>query len=174
MSGRANPFGMVAMASFALASTHPAAAQCRLCDAPTTSRESEPVSGEVRLEVETGLDFDRLVVDTEGEGSAMIRPDGSMTANGSVREVSPRAMAGTVILRGEPGRAVRVELPRRITLYSLSGGQVVFEDVVSDLPSLPRLDSSGTLTFRFGGRLRVTGNSEGDYRGDLPIIAEYL
>ena len=101
-------------------------------------------------------------------------PDGSMTANGSVKEVSPRAMAGTVVLRGEPGRAVRIELPRRITLYSLSGGQVVFEDVVSDLPSLPRLDSNGTLTFRFGGSLRVSGNSEGDYRGDLPIIAEYL
>lgn len=174
MSGRANPFGLVAVASFALASAHPAPAQCRLCDAPTTSRESDAENGEIRLEVETGLDFDRLIVDTEGEGSAMIRPDGSMTANGSVKEVSPRAMAGTVVLRGEPGRAVRIELPRRITLYSLSGGQVVFEDVVSDLPSLPKLDSNGTLTFRFGGSLRVSGNSEGDYRGDLPIIAEYL
>jgi hypothetical protein len=69
---------------------------------------------------------------------------------------------------------LRIELPRRIILYSLSGGQVVFEEVLSDLPSLPRLDSNGVLTFRFGGRLRVSGNSEGDYRGDLPIIAEYL
>ena len=50
----------------------------------------------------------------------------------------------------------------------------MFDDVVSDLPPLPRLDSAGNLTFRFGGRLRVTGDAEGEYRGDLPITAEYL
>jgi hypothetical protein len=38
---------------------------------------------------------------------------------------------------------------------------------------MPRLDSSGTLTFRFGGRIRITGDADGDYRGDLPISAEY-
>ena len=38
---------------------------------------------------------------------------------------------------------------------------------------MPRLDSAGNLTFRFGGRLHVSGDAEGDYRGDLPITAEY-
>ncbi|HJU76734.1 MAG TPA: DUF4402 domain-containing protein [Sphingomicrobium sp.] len=166
--------GLAAAALAALASAPHALAQCRLCDTPTTSRNNETDSGEIRIEVETSLDFDRLVVDGEGEGSAIIRPDGSNFAAGSVTEIGPRAMVGTVVLRGEPGRTVRVELPRRIILYSLSGGQVVFEDVLSDLPSLPRLDSNGVLTFRFGGRLRVSGNSEGDYSGELPIIAEYL
>jgi hypothetical protein len=30
------------------------------------------------------------------------------------------------------------------------------------------------LTFRFGGRIRISGDAEGDYRGNLPIAAEYL
>jgi hypothetical protein len=65
-------------------------------------------------------------------------------------------------------------VPQRIVLHSLNGGEVSFDDVVSDLPSLPRLDSAGNLTFRFGGRLTVSGDAEGEYRGDLPITAEYL
>lgn len=174
MARRTIFLGFAAAVAAALASAPQAVAQCRLCDTPTTSRINERDSGEIRIEVETSLDFDRLVVDGEGDGSAMIRPDGSSAAAGSVTEIGPRAMVGTVVLRGEPGRTLRIELPRQIILYSLSGGQVVFEDVLSDLPSLPRLDSNGVLTFRFGGRLRVSGNSEGDYRGDLPIIAEYL
>jgi hypothetical protein len=82
-------------------------------------------------------------------------------------------MAGTAILHGEPGRFVRVELPPRIELYSLGGGEIAFDEVTSDLPAMPRLDSSGTLSFRFGGRIRITGDADGDYRGDLAIRAEY-
>ena len=38
---------------------------------------------------------------------------------------------------------------------------------------IPQLDAAGNLTFRFGGRLRVSGDADGDYRGDLPITVEY-
>ena|SRR5215210_3147667 len=152
----------------------PASAQCRLCENPTTTREEPAAKGQMRLEVETSLDFDRLILSGLGEGSALLRPDGSTSIAGTVAQLSPRAMVGTVTLRGEAGRAVRIDLPRRIVLHSLSGGEIVFEDVASDLPSLPRLDAAGSLTFRFGGRLRVSGDAEGDYRGDLPITAEYL
>jgi hypothetical protein len=69
---------------------------------------------------------------------------------------------------------VRVELPQRIVLTSTSGGQIVFEDVTSDLPALPRLDSAGRLSFHFGGRLTIRGDADGQYRGDLPITVEYL
>jgi hypothetical protein len=82
-------------------------------------------------------------------------------------------MVGRAVIRGTAGRAVRVELPRRIDLYSISGGRITVDDVVSDLPSIPRLDSAGTLVFRFGGRVTVTGDSEGAYRGDMPITVEY-
>ena len=127
----------------------------------------------MQVEVETSLSFDRLIVLGSGEGTAVLRPDGSRSALGSVADIGPRAMVGTAVLHGEPGRFVRVDLPSRIQLFSLAGGAIAFDDVTSDLPSMPRLDSSGTLTFRFGGRIRITGDADGDYRGDLPISAEY-
>ena len=82
-------------------------------------------------------------------------------------------MVGTATIHGAAGRAVRVELPRRIDLYSVSGGRITVDDVASDLASLPRLDSAGNLTFRFGGRVTVRGDSEGEYRGEMPITVEY-
>jgi hypothetical protein len=164
----------VLAASAATAATSwPAGAQCRLCDKPTTAHEDPTGGDDIRLEIETSLDFDRLIFLGEGQGAAVIRPDGSSAAEGAVADVSPRAMVGSVIVRGAPGRTIRVELPRRVELYSLSGGKISFEDVTSDLPSLPRLDSSGSLTFRFGGRVRISGDADGEYRGDLPITVEY-
>ncbi len=164
----------IAAAAAGLVAPSVADAQCRLCGTPTTTSEEPDAAGEVKLEVETSLNFDRLILANDGEGTATLRPDGSTATGGSVADMSPRAVVGTVTVRGEPGRAVRIDLPPRIQLYSLSGGSISFDDVTSDLPSLPRLDAAGRLTFRFGGRLRVTGDAEGDYRGELPITAEYL
>ncbi|HEX5236914.1 MAG TPA: DUF4402 domain-containing protein [Sphingomicrobium sp.] len=151
----------------------PANAQCRLCDKPTTSPQQNEGADSIQLEIETSLNFDRLVLSGGGDGAAVVRPDGSTAAEGALTGVSARAMVGTAVVHGQAGRTVRVELPRRIDLYSLSGGRIAFDDVVSDLPSLPKLDSTGTLTFRFGGRVRITGDSDGEYRGDLPITVEY-
>lgn len=151
-----------------------ASAQCRLCSAPETARVDSATPDKIDLDVQTSLNFDQLIVDGSGAGSATIRPDGSTQNVGAVTDVSPRAMVGTVVLHGQPGRMIRVDLPSRIVLHSLSGGEITFDDVVSDLPSIPRLDSTGALTFRFGGRLRITGDAEGRYRGELPITAEYL
>ena len=109
----------------------------------------------------------------EGDGSALIRPDGSHAAAGAVAGLSPRAMVGRAVIRGEPGRAVRIDLPSRIELHSLGGGTISFDQVTSDLPALPRLDGAGRLSFRFGGRIRINVEAEGDYRGDLPITVEY-
>jgi hypothetical protein len=150
-----------------------ALAQCRLCETPTTSRTDAEAGRDVTLEIETSLNFDRIILSGAGDGAVIIRPDGSSSVEGAVGELSPRAMVGTAVIRGEPNRIVRVELPRRIELYSLSGGSIAFDDVISDLPAMPKLDSAGSLTFRFGGRVRVTGDADGDYRGDLPITVEY-
>jgi|SRR5205085_3672067 len=161
------------LTSAAAAGWSPAGAQCRLCDAPTTALSTGAGSQDVRLELETNIDFGRLVVAANGSGSAALRPDGSTAAFGSVQDVSPRASVGTVVVHGEPGKVVRVQLPNRLVLTSISGGQITFDDVMSDLPSVPRLDSAGRLSFRIGGRLEVSGDAEGQYRGDLPIIVEY-
>jgi hypothetical protein len=164
---------ILACVTGAAAVAGPAAAQCRLCDKPSTSRDQPAAGHDVSLEVETSLDFDRLILFGEGEGDAVIRPDGSRAAEGSVADIGPRAMVGSAIVHGEPGRAVRVELPGRISLYSLQGGQIAFDQITSDLPSIPHLDSAGNLTFRFGGRVKILGDAEGEYRGDLPITVEY-
>jgi hypothetical protein len=165
--------GILAIA-WAVAFSPPAVGQCRLCDTPATSRDEEAAGQDIRLEIETSINFDRLVFDGSGTGIALIRPDGSTSAQGGVSDISARAMVGSAVVHGQPGRTVRVELPRRIVLHSLSGGEISFDDVTSDLPSLPRLDSTGTLSFRFGGRLTISGDADGDYRGDLPITVEYL
>jgi hypothetical protein len=167
------PAVMLAGLTAAAALPWPVSAQCRLCDKPTTSRDEPSEQDQVRLEIETSLNFDRLILFGEGDGTAVIRPDGSRSAEGSVTDIGPRAMVGSAVVHGEAGRAIRVDLPRRIELYSLGGGRITFDDVASDLPSLPRLDSAGNLTFHFGGRVRITGDAEGEYRGDLPITVEY-
>ena len=164
---------LVALSAVAAGGSSAARAQCRLCSKPTTALSHEADGDGLQLEVETSLDFGRLILAGAGTGAAVIRPDGSNAAEGSLTGVSPRAMVGTAVVHGTPGRAVRVELPRRIDLYSIAGGRITVDDVVSDLSSLPRLDSAGNLTFRFGGRVTVTGDSEGQYRGDMPITVEY-
>jgi hypothetical protein len=158
----------------AFAAAAPAHAQCRLCERPATSRPSESSQGAISLEIEAALDFDRLILLQPGPGSATLRPDRSTSVSGTIAAISGRAMVGQASVRGEPGRAVRIELPSRIALYSLSGGRIAIDDIISDLPPMPRLDASGRLSFRFGGRLNVTGDSEGQYRGDVPITVEYL
>lgn len=151
----------------------PVSGQCRLCDKPETLRPDSESAGQVQLQIETSIDFDRLILFGGGDGAAVIRPDGSSVAQGSVGGIGPRAMVGTATVHGQPGRAVRVELPRQIDLYSLGGRRIRFDEVVSDLPAVPRLDSAGNLSFRFGGRVRITGDADGAYRGELPITVEY-
>jgi len=152
----------------------PARAQCRLCDQPSTQMPADSADGDVQLSVETGLDFDRLIFSGTGMGTATVRPDGASAAEGVVTALGPRATVGTVLVHGQPGRAVRVEIPHRIELYSLSGGRITLDQVNTDLPPMPRLDSAGNLSIRFGGRLVVTGDADGQFRGDLSITVEYL
>jgi len=151
-----------------------ARAQCRLCGEPAIAADGGAQSEEVRLEVEAGLDFDRLILTGPGEGSATLRPDGTRLVSGTIGSMSGRAMVGEARVRGLPGRPVRIDLPRRIDLYSVSGARISIDEVTTDLPHSPRLDSAGNLKFRFGGRLRVHGDAEGEFRGDLPLTVEYL
>jgi hypothetical protein len=83
-------------------------------------------------------------------------------------------MAGTVRVQGEPGRVLKIEVPQQVELHSLNGDHLVIEEILTDLPSAPRLDSTGRLSFRFGGRLKVSGDADGEYRGDLPLTIDYL
>lgn len=148
-------------------------AQCRLCDLPSTAPSAVTPSGDVELQIETNLSFDRMILSGPGNGAATIRPDGSNGTEGAVMELGPRATVGTVLVHGEPNRTVRIELPRRIELFSLGGGQITLDDVSTDVATVTRLDGAGNMRFSFGGRVVLSGNSDGPYRGDLPISVEY-
>lgn len=170
MKSHALLLGVLAVAAAGLS---PARGQCRLCDKPTTAVSQSTDGDPIELEIETSLDFDRLVLAGSGQGAAVIRPDGSSTAQGALTQVSARAMVGTATIHGIAGRAIRVDLPTRIDLYSVNGARITVDEVQSDLPAVPRLDSAGNLSFRFGGRVTLTGDADGDYRGDLPITVDY-
>jgi hypothetical protein len=126
------------------------------------------------LEVETSLDFDRIVLVSQTGGSARIGADGSQSARGTISGLSGRATVGTVVIRGEPGRHIRVEIPESMELSALNGNRIKLLRIITNLGPSPRLDSTGRLTFNFGGELAISGNAEGDYRGDVPITVEYF
>ena len=164
-----------ALLAGALLMPGPVRAQCRLCATPTTEAASQATSDVVRIEVQTRLDFDQLVVmDNAAPGTARLLPDGTASVSGSISALSGRAMVGSVVVRGEPGRLVQIGLPGVISLHGIGGGSIRLDSLVTDLPAQPRLDSQGTLQFRFGGALHVEGSVDGDYRGDVPITVDYL
>lgn len=148
-------------------------APCRLCETGSGLSEEKPATP-IRLDVEATLDFDRLIVAGSGHGSAELGPDGSRVVSGAVTAISARAMVGEVVIRGEPGRAIRVNLPRTIELFGFNGGSIRVDSIRSNLPGAPRLDSNGRLSFRFGGVVHVSGESDGQFRGDVLIDVDYI
>jgi hypothetical protein len=157
----------------------PAAAEppaCRLCVGEEGSltgggpSEAKPMA----LDVRTSLDFDRVILTGVAGGTARLSPEGGRETSGALATMTGRAMNGEVVIMGEPGRQVRVELPTRIDLFGFAGGALAITRITSDLPILPRLDGEGRLRVRFGGELFVRGDAEGEYRGDVPITVDYL
>ncbi len=177
MSGRTLALFSLALAG-ALGLAAPALPQdvtapCALC-APTVARVADKPATPVSLSVETRLDFGQIILTGTGDGTAQLGPDGARNVSGSVTALSARAMLGEVEIRGEPGRQVRIDLPRHIELFGLNGGSIRLESIRSDLPPMPRLDGSGRLSFRFGGEVRLSGDVDGQFRGDVPIDVEYF
>lgn len=162
-----------AMGTAAPASSQDVQAPCRLCATSGSTAEDKP-SAPISLDVEASLDFDQLILAGTGSGTAELGPDGSRSVTGTVTALSARAMVGEVIIRGEPGRMLRVDLPRNIEMFGFNGGSIRIDSIQSDLPPAPRLDSSGELSFRFGGVIRVSGETDGQFRGDVRIDVDYF
>lgn len=151
------------------------AAPCRLCDGSGEGLTATvPTALPMALEVQTSLDFDRVILTGPSGGTARLAPDGSRATSGALAALTGRAMTGEVVIRGEPNRQIRVDLPTRIDLFGFAGGALAITRISSDLPILPRLDGEGRLRVRFGGELFVSGDAEGEYRGDVPITVDYL
>lgn len=176
MGHRFVPIVLAALAATGLsgpATAQETAAPCRLCDAKDPAASDRPATP-VTLSIEASLDFDKLIYAGMGDGSAEIGPDGARRVTGSITAIGARAMVGHVVIRGEPGRFVRVVLPDRIMLTGLSGGIVRLESIRSDLSAAPRIGSDGTLSFKFGGVLRMSGDIDGEFRGDVSIDVDYF
>jgi len=164
----------LAVVGLAAPSVRAQEAPCRLCADPATKKDTQAPTTPIRLEVRSRLDFDSLIFAGIGQGNVLLGADGSTELNGAVRANGARAMPGSVTIRGEPGRAVRIELPRMVRLYGEGGGSVQIDSLTTDLPSLPVIGSDGELSFRFGGNLKVEGDLDGQFRGDVDILVEYL
>jgi hypothetical protein len=147
-------------------------APCALCRSTAVARDEKPAKP-VSLAVETSLNFDRLILAGQGNGSAELDPAGGRNVSGSITSIGARAMVGEVVIRGEPGRLVRVTLPASVELHGLSGGSIRLDSIRSDLPPMPRLDGNGELRFRYGGSVRIIGDVDGEFRGNVPLEVDY-
>jgi hypothetical protein len=157
----------------ALLHTGAAAAQCQLC-APEQDLSLSTSESPLSIEIETMLDFDRVALAGSGGGAVAIDPQtGRRSTAGELVAAGGVGIQGTALVRGEPGRAILLHLPRSTTLHSSSGDSAELTDLVADLPPGARLGPNGMLRFSFGGRLIVKGNADGDYRGRILLTVDY-
>lgn len=151
-----------------------AAQDCALCGITPGESSSNAGPAPIELHLETTLNFDRVILDGSGAGLVRLKPDGASQLSGAVESLGGKTMVGRLIIRGEPGRAILVDFPPTLELISINGGTLSVESVVTDLSPSPSLDSSGQLVVNFGGELKVSGDVDGDFRGNLLIRADYL
>lgn len=167
------PLLLGGMATFAAPSEAVAQGACRLCADTAPIMERGRPSRPLHIDIDTGIDFDRMaLIDYQG-GQAEIDPQTGQRRLTRLLDLGGMAMRGSVTIRGEPGRAVRVELPDEVILRAPGGRRVELRNMQSDLPAQPRIGSDGYLRFSFGGRIDVDGSDVGRFRGRMRISAEY-
>lgn len=148
---------------------------CRLCK-PIDSRPQAESVREIplSLEISTKLDFSRAALSGSGGGAIDLDPQsGSRRVDGGMIDLGGSALAGIAVVRGEPGRAVRIDMPTSARMTSSTGGIVEIAGLRTTLSANPRLDQTGRLEFSFGGKLLVRGNTSGTFRARIPITAQY-
>lgn len=149
----------------------PMAAQAQSgCIAPCVA---EAGARPLRVSVIANLDFARIAGGVGG-GTLSIDPvTGDARPQGDVRPIGAMAFSARILVEGEPGRAIRVLLPRGIAMTSRQGGRVEVRRLVTNLPPAPRLGPDGRLEFAIGGDLDLSGGISGEFRGAIEVTAEY-
>ena len=128
----------------------------------------------LRLEIRTQLDFSRATTGGRGNGQISIDPNnGTRRVAGDVVDLGGSALAGSAVLTGEPGRAVKIDMPLSIRMTSSGGGSINIINLRTNLSPQTKLDNFGRLEFSFGGDLEIKGSVAGTFRGRIPITAEY-
>ena len=148
---------------------------CRLCTVPSdleqsTSKHEIPVS----IEITTKLDFSRAALSGASGGAIDVDPQGgARRVDGGLVDLGGSALAGTAVVRGEPGRTVRIDMPTSARMTSSNGGAIEITGLRTSNAGYSRLDSTGRLEFSFGGRLLVNGSASGTFRARIPITVQY-
>jgi Domain of unknown function (DUF4402) len=128
----------------------------------------------ISIDITTQLDFSRAAITEKSGGTILLdAQSGTRRVDGGLVDLGGFGLAGTAIVRGEPGRAVRIDMPPGIKMTSSTGGQIDITGICNTLSAAPRLDAFGQLSFAFGGNVEVKGNISGTFRGRIPITAEY-
>jgi hypothetical protein len=161
-------------AIYALSLTGSAAAQCLLC-APTVGNQPTAPAVPLTISVETTLDMGRAAhLSRTGAGNITIDPQtGARRVSGQLADLGGMAVQGMIRLTGAPFAAVTVSMPNRVQLNAPDGSTADIIDLKTNNGSNVTLDAQGKLAIAFGGRLIVTGGSAGDFRGRIPVTADY-
>lgn len=154
-----------------LSGTTAVAQACQLCEAAPAKDKAKlrPLT----VDINATLDFSTAVHTSRGAGSITIDArTGRRHIVGLVSLGGP-ALVGTVTITGEPFARINVDLPSAILLNSNLGATADVTQIRSDLPPHPVIGQDGRLVFTFGGRLTVRDGAAGDFRGRIPITADY-
>ncbi len=146
---------------------------CLALSAGSALAAQEEAAAELRIEIRTQLNFSRATVNSRGGKIKLDPQTGSRALDGGVVDLGGMALAGTAIVRGSPGKSVRVDMPSTVRMTNTRGGALMIYNLRTNLSPAPRLDSNGQLEFAFGGDLDIKGDAMGDYRGRIPITVEY-
>ena len=145
---------------------------CQLC--ATGPIPVVPAVRPLRVEIDASLDFSTAAHSNSGEGNIEIDPrTGQRRVTGGLVALGGMALKGTVRLTGDPFRHVRITLPSSIVMQSTLGATADISAITADVSASPILGADGTLVFSFGGRMTVRGGAAGDFRGTIPITADY-
>ncbi len=152
-----------------------AAPSCMLCSEDETAKNQAERAGKpLKISVTSKLNFSRLALTGQGSAQVAVDPESGMrNINGEIIGLGGYPAAAEVLLIGEAGRNVRIDLPSKISMHSSTGGAISIVDIRTTLGPSPKLDSNGQLKFSFGGRLQLSGNIAGTFRGRIPITANY-
>lgn len=130
----------------------------------------------VLLDVESDVDFGRLIVVGSKVGHVMIDLDsGAKLVFGDIDDGGGMPVYGTALVTGQPLRTIAVTMPASVQLTAANGAQAVMRDFRTNLSAMPRLDSAGQLRFDFTGTLFTDSTvlSGGRLRGRVPITVDY-
>jgi hypothetical protein len=150
-------------------------AQCRLCNAEEqeSRKIAQKAAAPLRVTIEANIRFSRLALNGHSGEARLDENSGITRTDGGLIDLGGLSLTGSARVTGEAGRNVRIDLPDNVRMVNQAGQRAELVNLRTSLPARPRLNLDGELTFRFSGTLRVDGSGGGNYRGRIPITAEY-